>query len=79
MNKVEQQKESGYARPSGKPGSSGYFWLWLGFIEFGRWLWVGFRLPEGLETAARRAATLTTMQTPAAFPLLKKRAFTVGL
>lgn len=36
-------------------------------------------LPEGLETAARRAATLTTMQTPAAFPLLRKRAFTVGL
>lgn len=36
-------------------------------------------LPEGLETAARRAATLTTMQTPVAFPLLRKRAFTVGL
>ena len=36
-------------------------------------------LPEGLEMAARRAATLTTMQTPVAFPLLRKRAFTVGL
>ena len=36
-------------------------------------------LPEGLETAARRAATLTTIQTSAAFPLLRKRAFTVGL
>lgn len=36
-------------------------------------------LPEGLETAVRRAATLTTMQTPVAFPLLKKRAFTAGL
>ena len=36
-------------------------------------------LPEGLETAARRAATLTTVQTPVPFPLLRKRTFTVGL
>ena len=38
VNKVEQQKEQD-AQQSGKPG---YFWLRLGFVEFGRRLWVGF-------------------------------------
>lgn len=77
VNKVEQQKEQD-AQQSGKPGSSdtsGSGWIHrVRAAALGR-----VPLPEGLETAARRAATLTTMQTPVAFPLLRKRAFTVGL
>lgn len=77
VNKVEQQKEQD-AQQSGKPGSSdtsGSARIYrVRAAALGR-----VPLPEGLETAARRAATLTTMQTPVAFPLLRKRAFTVGL
>ena len=77
VNKVEQQKERD-AQQSGKPGSS--ILLAPARIRRVRAAALGrVPLPEGLETAARRAATLTTMQTPAAFPLLRKRAFTVGL
>lgn len=77
VNKVEQQKEQD-AQQSGKPGSSDT--SGSGSIHRVRAAALGrVPLPEGLETAARRAATLTTMQTPAAFPLLRKRAFTVGL
>ena len=71
VNKVEQQKEQD-AQQSGKPGSSDT--RRVRAAALGR-----VPLPEGLETAVRRAATLTTMQTPVAFPLLKKRAFTAGL
>lgn len=77
VNKVEQQKEQD-AQQSGKPSSS--ILLAPARIHRVRAAALGrVPLPEGLETAARRAATLTTMQTPAAFPLLRKRAFTVGL
>lgn len=78
VNKVEQQKEQD-AQQSGKPGSSRIL-LAPARIHRVRAAALGrVPLPEGLETAARRAATLTTMQTPVAFPLLKKRAFTAGL
>ena len=77
VNKVEQQKEQD-AQQSGKPVAR--IILALARIHRVRAVALGrVPLPEGLETAARRAATLTTMQTPAAFPLLRKRAFTVGL
>lgn len=64
VNKVEQQKGQDAQQTGHRARAAA-----LGRVP----------LPEGLETAARRAATLTTMQTPVAFPLLKKRAFTVGL
>ena len=73
VSKVEQQKEQD-AQQSGKPGSSDTSGFGSDSAAQDR-----VPLPEGLETAARRAATLTTMQTPVAFPLLRKRAFTVGL
>ncbi len=77
VNKVEQQKEQD-AQQSGKPGSSET--PAPARIRRVRAAALGrVPLPEGLETAVRRAATLTTMQTPVAFPLLKKRAFTAGL
>lgn len=77
VNKVEQQKEQD-AQQSGKPVAR--ILLAPARIRRVRAAALGrVPLPEGLETAARRAATLTTIQTPAAFPLLRKRAFTVGL
>lgn len=77
VNKVEQQKEQD-AQQSGKPVAR--ILLAPARIRRVRAVALGrVPLPEGLETAARRAATLTTMQTPVAFPLLRKRAFTAGL
>lgn len=77
VNKVEQQKEQD-AQQSGSPVAR--ILLAPARIHRVRAAALGrVPLPEGLETAARRAATLTTMQTPAAFPLLRKRAFTVGV
>lgn len=77
VNKVEQQKERD-AQQSGSPVAR--ILLAPARIRRVRAAALGrVPLPEGLETAARRAATLTTMQTPVAFPLLRKRAFTVGL
>lgn len=77
VNKVEQQKEQD-AQQSESPVAR--ILLALARIHRVRAVALGrVPLPEGLETAARRAATLTTMQTPAAFPLPRKRAFTVGL
>lgn len=77
VNKVEQQKEQA---PSSPESPVARILLAPARIHRVRAAALGrVPLPEGLETAARRAATLTTMQTPAAFPLLRKRAFTVGL
>lgn len=77
VNKVEQQKEQD-AQQSGSPVAR--ILLAPARIRRVRAAALGRApLPEGLEMAARRAATLTTMQTPVAFPLLRKRAFTVGL
>lgn len=77
VNKVEQQKEQD-AQQSENPVAR--ILLAPARIRRVRAAALGrVPLPEGLETAARRAATLTTIQTPAAFPLLRKRAFTVGL
>lgn len=77
VNKVEQQKEQD-AQQSGSPVAR--ILLAPARIRRVRAVALGrVPLPEGLETAARRAATLTTMQTPVAFPLLRKRAFTAGL
>lgn len=79
VSKVEQQKEQD-AQQSGKPGPVARILLAPARIRRVRAAAQDrVPLPEGLETAARRAATLTTMQTPVAFPLLRKRAFTVGL
>lgn len=77
VSKVEQQKEQD-AQQSGKPGSSDTS-APARIRRVRAAAQDRVPLPEGLETAARRAATLTTMQTPVAFPLLRKRAFTVGL
>lgn len=77
VNKVEQQKEQDASSPESPVAR---ILLAPARIHRVRAAALGrVPLPEGLETAARRAATLTTMQTPAAFPLLRKRAFTVGL
>lgn len=78
VSKVEQQKEQD-AQQSGKPGSSDTSGSAARIRRVRAAAQDRVPLPEGLETAARRAATLTTMQTPVAFPLLRKRAFTVGL
>ena len=77
VNKVEQQRSR---TPSSPESPVARILLAPARIHRVRAAALGWvPLPEGLETAARRAATLTTMQTPAAFPLLRKRAFTVGL
>lgn len=77
VNKVEQQKEQDASSPESPVAR---ILLAPARIRRVRAAALGrVPLPEGLETAVRRAATLTTMQTPVAFPLLKKRAFTVGL
>lgn len=77
VNKVEQQKSR---TPSSPESPVARILLAPARIHRVRAAALGrVPLPEGLETAARRAATLTTMQTPVAFPLLRKRAFTAGL
>lgn len=77
VNKVEQQKEQDAQQPESPVAR---ILLAPARIRRVRAVALGrVPLPEGLETAARRAATLTTMQTPVAFPLLRKRAFTAGL